>query len=597
MANTGTSSSVPITSSTRVLYIDSGCGQSIFNIEEAFSDLRSCMVEIIGVGSSTYIYGEGTAYVLLTSSTGGEYVGVIHNCLQGTGTHDLLSLSQLQISSANFCSLENKDPYLLINNIRFTLHLVHGLYELNYTILTREDPRRYRLPRLTLTPDGIFAPISSSVWTKRVISVPQVISFRKIVPVFLHNSVPSYSEALVDTTREFHDTTTRLPDKRLYQMDNLTDMEELSIRFMGVSGERLKHTMVISNGLMENTGTPTATGRGARNVRANLFPQGNMKTNRPHIYKGKLQKLHKASIAECVFTDTFEVDDTVFRYGQAFVCYRSRFGRIYPITSRKEVGRAFATFCADNFTPLILIRDNIPENKGGELLQICLLRNVASAYICPYKPQMDFAENYLGRVCSMASYAMVYAGAPIYMWRFAILAAVFINNITATFYSIEGVWATPYELIYNEPYLDAGIVMPFGCAALILLEYKERTKFTSRCVMVIFVHYAENHPHSTYAFYSPATKRILYRQDCIFLVDVFPMRKARLSAGLSQDGDILVPYKCRRPPHSILVNAPSEFSFDSWKAPVLPKFDDHITGYLDSATGERGYNGRNGYSI
>ena len=89
---------------------------------------------------------------------------------------------------------------------------------------------------------------------------------------------------------------------------------------------------------------------------------------------------------------------------------------------------------------------------------------------------MDFAENYLGRVCSMASYAMVYAGAPIYMWRFAILAAVFINNITATFYSIEGVWATPYELIYNEPYLDAGIVMPFGCAALILLEYKERTK-------------------------------------------------------------------------------------------------------------------------
>ena len=57
---------------------------------------------------------------------------------------------------------------------------------------------------------------------------------------------------------------------------------------------------------------------------------------------------------------------------------------------------------------------------------------------------------------------------------------------------------------------------------------------------MIFVHYAENHPHSTYAFYLPATKRILYRQDCVFLVDVFPMRMARLAAGLSKDGDILV---------------------------------------------------------
>jgi hypothetical protein len=122
--------------------------------------------------------------------------------------------------------------------------------------------------------------------------------------------------------------------------------------------------------------------------------------------------------------------------------------------------------------------------------------------------------------------------------------------------------------------------MPFGCAALILLPTDQRVKFQSRCALVIFVHYAENHPHETYAFYSPATKRILYRQDCVFLVDVFPMRDALRATGLSTDGDILVPYKCRRPPKSILQNAPSEFSFGDWKAPVLPRFDDHITGHL-----------------
>jgi hypothetical protein len=118
----------------------------------------------------------------------------------------------------------------------------------------------------------------------------------------------------------------------------------------------------------------------------------------------------------------------------------------------------------------MLIRDNIAENTGGDLLQYCLTMGVASAYICPYKPQMDFAESYLGRVCSMASYAMVYAGAPIYMWRFAILAAVFVNNLAATYYSTEKVWATPFEVIFGEPYPDTGIIMSFECAALILLR-------------------------------------------------------------------------------------------------------------------------------
>jgi hypothetical protein len=101
------------------------------------------------------IYGEGTADVFLTASTGREYVGVMHNCLQGTGLHDLLSLSQLQILSQNKCLLFDSAPYLIVSNIRFTLYLVNnGVYELPYTILTRGDSRRYRLPRLNLTPDG-----------------------------------------------------------------------------------------------------------------------------------------------------------------------------------------------------------------------------------------------------------------------------------------------------------------------------------------------------------------------------------------------------------------------------------------------------------
>ena len=60
---------------------------------------------------------------------------------------------------------------------------------------------------------------------------------------------------------------------------------------------------------------------------------------------------------------------------------------------------------------------------------------------------------------------------------------------------------------------------------------------------MVFIHYAEEHPLYTYAFYSPRTKRVLFRQDCIFLPAVFPMRAARHAAGLSPNGEETVPVR------------------------------------------------------
>jgi hypothetical protein len=118
-----------------------------------------------------------------------------------------------------------------------------------------------------------------------------------------------------------------------------------------------------------------------------------------------------------------------------------------------------------------------------------------------------------------------------FMWRWSIVCAVFINNITASYYSNEGVWATPHELTFNEPFPDASIVVPFGCGVLVLLTEEERGKFKSRCALMIFIHYANQHPLYTYAVYSPRTKRVLYRQDCMFLTNLFPMRTARAKEG------------------------------------------------------------------
>jgi hypothetical protein len=199
------------------------------------------------------------------------------------------------------------------------------------------------------------------------------------------------------------------PARHTYEPTNPIHMADLSTRFMDIGDERLRRTLELNRGLLP------ATGR----VPVHPFPQGKFKQGKtPLVNKGKVHHLNRASICEVIFTDTFETGDYKFRYGQAFVDYRSRWGDVIPLRSRTQVGWAFGEFCCCNFTPLVLIRDNISENIGGELMTECHLRGVKSAFICPYTPQQDQAETYLGRITTMASYAMVYAGAPLFLESF-----------------------------------------------------------------------------------------------------------------------------------------------------------------------------------
>ncbi len=171
--------------------------------------------------------------------------------------------------------------------------------------------------------------------------------------------------------------------------------------------------------------------------------------------------------------------------------------------------------------------------------------------------------------------------APIHLWRFCIICAVFINNITATFFSKEKVWATPFELMHGEPYPDSGIVVPFGCGCLVLLREEEREKFKPKCALMVFIHYALNHPLYTYALYSPKTKKVLYRQDVIFLPNVFPMREARMMGHLVPEGEKLVTYRSRQGRVAAnTVAMDSEVSFEGWTdQDDLPLYEDHVTGF------------------
>ena len=242
--------------------------------------------------------------------------------------------------------------------------------------------------------------------------------------------------------------------------------------------------------------------------------------------------------------------------------------------SRTEVGQALVTFVCRHFIPLVLISDNISENIGGDLVEQCRARNIKQLFSCPYHPEQNFAEGYIGRITTMASFGMVYAGAPLFMWIWGVKTAVFVDQIMASYYSQQQTWATPYELIHGEVYPDASVVVPFGCGVLVLLTKKEKSKFKSRCALMIFIHYADDHPLYTYAVYSPRTRKVLMRQDCIFLTKLFPMRTARLAAGMNPNGEALHAVRSPMGRHSV----DAEYSFADWtSADPLPQYEDHVT--------------------
>jgi hypothetical protein len=468
----------------------------------------------------------------------------------------------------------------------FILSPDDGLYSLSFEPINWNDPRFESLSQLDVTLEddpaiggvtpAAFSPVAPNrspnklgVWHTKIFWIGKCLA--------LPGVCKGFNAELDEFCSQYIAPLSTPSSRRTYQIDNIGDMADLSIRFFGIGTERLEKTLERSIGL-----TPKVKdGKKMRNkvpVPVHNFPQGRWKTGKtPKVSKGIVHNLHKASIAEAVFTDTFEVDDAIYRYGQAFIDYRSKFGEIVPMKSRTQVGWAFTVFCANHFIPLILIRDNISENVGGSLVEECLKRSVKSAFICPYKKQQNYAEGYLGRITALASYGMVFAGAPLFMWRWCVACAVFINNITATYYSAENLWATPYEVVHNEPFPDASIVVPFGCGVLVLLREEDRGKFKSRCALMIFAYYANQHPLYTYAVYSPRTKRILYRQDCIFLTNLFPMRNARSQNGLPLNGDSIVPY---RSPETMRDGEKDEFSFCGWTVDdPLPEFQDHVSGH------------------
>jgi hypothetical protein len=501
-----------------LLYIDSGAGQCLCSCDEAFMNMSPCEIEISGVSGSLQIYGIGTALFVVKDHRGDEIIMRVHNCLYSQGSFTLLSVSQFCGKQGNSVDFSLNSPALhLVSSgpkrlqITIPLHLDDGLFAVSFEPLQVDDPRYVRLPKCDATSGGEFHFLSSdseSRWQSKVLFTAS-----KSARILMAQA-DDYSWNLESFCGDFLAPPSLPPAKRKYNGSDSSDLADLSIRFFGVGTKRLLQTIALSNGL--------ASTASKRVVPTHVFPPGRWKEGKtPRVSKGKLMHLHTASVGEVVFTDTFDSGDTKYKYGQIYYDYISGWGDVFPLRSRTEVGTSLEDFCCRNWIPLCIVSDNAGENIGGDFVEVTRRLCIQRAYICPRHPMQNYAEGYLGRVTAMASFAMVLSGAPLFMWIYAVRSGVFVNNITAKYYRKQDMWSTPYHVVHGEAFADSSIVVPFGCGALVLRDSDDRPKFVTRCTLMIFIHYADEHPLFTYAFFSPRTKRVLYRQDAIFLPTLF----------------------------------------------------------------------------
>ena len=380
--------------------------------------LRACAVIVVGVTGSMPVHGIGTA--LFRIHLGDKDVVIrIFNCLlcHGEDGFNLLSVSQMLRQKGNSIAFCEGASEISINRDGIDQHTplneVDGLYEILGSPVSVNDQQD--LPHYDLTLDNDTALFDEESVPAAMMKPPSTLGrwTRKVLWLGTKSvDTANYDDNLKEfCSKYFSPISHALNVRKTYQIQNVTDMQDLSIRYMGVGNDRLTKTLLRSRGLTPGSGDVRKT-----KIPPHNFPQGKWSEGKtPRVSKNKVQYLHRAGIAEVCFTDTFEVDDARYRYGQAFVCYRTRYGDIIPIRSRKKVGWSFGEFCCRHFVPKILVRDNIAENVGGGLATECHKRGVKSAFICPHTPEQDQAEGYLGRVTTMASFAMVYAGAPIFM--------------------------------------------------------------------------------------------------------------------------------------------------------------------------------------
>ena len=256
------------------------------------------------------VHGIGTACFIVKQDDN-ECIVRIHNCLlcHGEDRFNLLSVSQMLRTRTNAITFSNDDSRLEVNDGTkqiFNFNENEGLYELSFLPLYPDDDRLGRLqcvdftleddPRLWQKDEKIQdstkmrAPTKLGVWHCKVLLMPAKMGFG------MHGDSKDYEQNLNEFCNSYIVPPSQPSAKRTYRPGEDGDMAQLSLRFMGVGTDRLVQTLKRSRGL---TPASKRKGENSSTVPPHNFPQGRWKTGKtPRVKKGKVEGLHRASIAE-----------------------------------------------------------------------------------------------------------------------------------------------------------------------------------------------------------------------------------------------------------------------------------------------------------
>ena len=224
---------------------------------EAFVTLRPCAIIVVGVAGSMPVHGIGTAMFRVSFGDSTAILKVF-NCLLCHGEDEgfnLLSVSQIlrtKTNSITFCE-GNSGIQIKKDGIIHSLPLkeIDGLYVLLGSPISVNDSQDFPVFNLTLETDPCLFE-EDRVMTN-VMKSPSLLGnwTRKV----LWLGARSLSTVNYDTNlQEFCTTYLNLPfsptqTRKTYQTQDVTDMKDLSIRYMGVGNDRLEKTLERSRGL------------------------------------------------------------------------------------------------------------------------------------------------------------------------------------------------------------------------------------------------------------------------------------------------------------------------------------------------------------
>ncbi len=157
---------VATTSSRVTFFVDSGAGQCLRSVSDAFSDLQPCCIEVTGVSGCLPIYGFGTANFVASDHQGNQLILRIPNCLFGWCEFNLLSVSQLNQVRGNRLDFGLDSPAMVLMPspgthrlpARIPLVLEDVLFTLHLEPLGEEDSRFETLRKYTITLKGNLCP-------------------------------------------------------------------------------------------------------------------------------------------------------------------------------------------------------------------------------------------------------------------------------------------------------------------------------------------------------------------------------------------------------------------------------------------------------